>query len=504
MICYNKPMKPLPKTDEYRAQIESIVTHPKKIQFSKEVEEESLAIPEAIPQKEYSRRKDFRDIATFTIDPEDAKDYDDAISVEFLENGDTVVGVHIADVSYYVHPGKALDAEAYKRGTSIYLVGTVIPMLPEHLSNDLCSLKERVDRLTMSAVFTISKEGIIKNVWYGESVIHSKKRFTYEEAQKILDAGHGTFHTELSFINTYAKKLLKGRIASGSLILEDSEVKFILNAHGHPIDVIKKVRQDTNKMIEEWMLLANKTIAHLYKDNKEKGVFCFRIHDKPDKEKLIQFLTMLMHKKIKVSKAPSSKELNQLLFRLRNTPQYEFFNRILTRTLAKAVYSTKNKGHYGLAFKEYTHFTSPIRRYPDLMVHRMVKNTISGKKIHLKETKEYEQKLVYLSEMERQATDAERLSIKHKQVLYMKDRVGEIFKGIVTGVTEKGVYVAEEKSKSEGMVSLWSMDRDYSFNERTQEYRNKKLGPIHIGSEVRIKVAKVNSEKNFIDYTLVY
>lgn len=496
-------MKPLPKTDEYRAQIESIVTHPKKIQFPQDVEKESLAIPDTIPDEEYEKRKDFRRVATFTIDPDDAKDYDDALSVEFLDNEDVVVGVHIADVSHYVIQKTALDEEAYKRGTSIYLVGTVIPMLPEHLSNNLCSLKEGVDRLTMSTVFTLSKDGVIKNVWYGESVIHSKKRFTYENAQKILDAGHGVFHKELFFINSYAKKLLKARIASGSLMLEDTEVKFILNAHGHPIDVVKKVRQDTNKMIEEWMLLANKTIAHLYRDNKESGVFCFRIHDKPDKEKLIQFLTMLMHKKIKVSKAPSSKELNELLSRLKNTPQYEFFNRILTRTLAKAIYSTKNKGHYGLAFKEYTHFTSPIRRYPDLMVHRMVKNTVSGEKIHLKETKDYEHKLQYLSEMERQATDAERLSIKHKQVLYMKDRVGQIFKGIVTGITEKGIYVSEEKSKSEGMVSLWSMDKDYFYNEKTLEYTSKKLGPIHIGSEVRIKVQKVNTEKKFIDYILV-
>lgn len=464
-----------------------------------------------------SARRDVRDIPTFTIDPVDAKDFDDALSVRKLPNGDLEVGVHIADVSHYVRPGTELDAEAARRGNSIYLVDRTIPMLPEVLSNDLCSLNPNEDKLTFSAIFTIAKDSLsrgtvkITGEWFGKTIINSNKRFAYEEAQGVLDANEGLFYNELLILNTLAKKLRAEREEMGALSFEHDEVRFELDAEGRPLRVYRKVIQDTNRLVEEFMLLANKKVARYVHElgKKENKLFVYRVHDEPDQERignLIDFLNKLGYN-VKVGKDQrlSSKELGKILHMTEGEAENDMIQTAAIRSMAKAVYSTKNIGHYGLAFEHYTHFTSPIRRYADLMVHRLLETYLAGGHASPEEINRYAGLSNYTNQTELIAADAERASIKYKQVEYMTGHVGKIFDGIISGVTEWGVYVEEKETKAEGMVRMRDLGNDfYVFDKKHYQIvgeRTKKR--YRLGDAVRVRVKRADMIQRQIDYEFV-
>jgi ribonuclease R len=463
-----------------------------------------------ITEEDKADRRDFRDTPTFTIDPIDAKDFDDAISFKKLENGHYEVGIHIADVSYYVKPGMALDDEAIARETSVYLVDRVIPMLPEVLSNDLCSLVQGQDRLVMSAVFELDDEGGVHGEWYGRSLINSHRRYSYEDAQVTLDTKTGDFYEELSLLNSIAKKLSKARFDNGAL--ETEEVKFKLDEKGVPIDVYVKERGDTHKLIEEFMLLANKYVSKFITEKQEnaigRSICVYRVHDTPDSDKMhdldLYIRSLGFHVRFMDGVIPS-KDLNDLLQKMGDRPEKHLLQVHITRSMAKAIYSTKNVGHYGLAFSYYSHFTSPIRRYPDVLTHRLLMRVLAEDYPKEEERGLFDSLCSRASRREKEASDAERGSIKYKQVEYMSYRIGQEFDGIVSGVSEWGIYVEEKKSKCEGMIRLRDLGDDfYNYDQKGGRVFGERSGiEWKIGTPVRIKVKNANLDLRVIDYTLV-
>jgi ribonuclease R len=495
----------LGKAGENEAEIHSIMAEFNlPFRFAENVIAESAKIDEGITAKEIKKRRDFRDIITFTIDPFDAKDFDDALSFRKLENGNYEIGVHIADVTHYVQPNTVLDSEAFDRATSVYLVDRTIPMLPERLSNELCSLRPNEDKLTFAAVFEIDDKAKIINEWFGRTIIHSDVRFSYEEAQEILEKGAGAMADELRILNDLAKKLRKQRFAKGAVNFETTEVKFKLDEKGRPLAVIPKVRKDAHKLIEEFMLLANKQVAtfvYNYKKGKEKNTFVYRIHDFPDPEKVRDFSVFARQfgHKMNVEEQSISRSLNKLMEEIEGKPEQNILEQLAIRTMAKAKYSTETKGHFGLAFEHYAHFTSPIRRYPDMMVHRMLQHYLDDGKPF--SNTEYEEKCIHTSEREKRAADAERASIKYKQVEFMTYAENKVYEGLISGVTEWGLYVEIVETKCEGMIRLADLTDDfYEFDERSYRIVGRKKKKIYtLGDRVKVRVKKTDIDKRLID-----
>ncbi|MGE4567910.1 MAG: ribonuclease R, partial [Bacteroidales bacterium] len=436
--------------------------------FPPEVEAAAEKIPETIPAAEYAARRDFRTILTFTIDPADAKDFDDALSYRKLDNGTFEVGVHIADVTYYVRPGSILEEEAFNRATSVYLVDRTVPMLPEKLSNKVCSLRPNEEKLCYSAVFILSPDAEVLDAWFGHTVINSDRRYAYEEAQAVIEeglSGKDPISDAVLALDGLAKKLRTERMQRGSVEFERSEVKFVLDQKGKPLSVYFKENKDSNKLIEEFMLLANRKVAEFCSGvcrnsrMKKKGkgsAMVFRIHDQPNQEKVehfAQFVTKFGYSLQTSSNRKLMSSMNSLLDAVSGKPEENLITTLALRSMAKAVYSPENIGHYGLGFKHYTHFTSPIRRYPDMMVHRLLDYYLTGQGAQPSFDTLAEQ-AKYASDMEKRASDAERSSIKYKQVEFMSDKIGQIFDGVISGVTEWGIYVELEENKCEGMVHI--------------------------------------------------
>ncbi len=495
----------LGKAGENEAEIHSIMAEfDLPFNFKEQVLTASKEIDEVITAAEIKNRRDFRQITTFTIDPEDAKDFDDALSFRKLDDDVYEVGVHIADVTYYVKPDSILDQEAYDRATSVYLVDRTIPMLPEKLSNELCSLRPREDKLTFAAVFEIDSNMKIRKEWFGKTIIHSAMRFSYEEAQTVLETGEGTFSEELKILNNIAKKLRKERFKKGAVNFETTEVKFKLDEQGKPLEVIPKVRKDAHKLIEEFMLLANKQVAgfvYNLRKGRDKNTFVYRTHDFPDPEKVKDFSVFARQfgHKMNVDETTISSSLNKLMGEIEGKPEQNILEQLAIRTMAKAKYSTDAKGHFGLAFDNYAHFTSPIRRYPDMMAHRMLQHYLNEGKPFSKA--EYEEKCIHSSEREKRAADAERASIKYKQVEFMASAEKKAYEGLISGVTEWGIYIEIIATKCEGMVRLADLTDDfYEFDEKNYRIVGRKTRKVYtLGDRVSVRVKKTDIDKRMID-----
>ncbi len=500
----------LGKAGSYDAEISSIAREfGLTYKFPKDVEKEADEIHEIIPPAEIKKRLDLRKSVVFTIDPDDAKDFDDAVSIEILPNGNSQVGIHIADVSHYVQEGTELYKEALKRATSVYLVGKVIPMLPEKLSNTICSLVPNKDRLTYSVIVEMTQRAKIVTYEIYKSVINSKRRFTYDEVQKIIEKGAGEFWDEINKLNKIAQTLRTKRMSKGSINFFSPEVKFELDKNGVPVEIrIKEVR-DSHKLIEEFMLLANQIVAEHVKpkENKKTIPFVYRIHDLPDKEKIVEFARFVksLGYHFDPNSANKSQQFQALLEEIVGKEEEAVVNEVAIRSMAKAIYSTKNIGHYGLGFRYYTHFTSPIRRFPDLIVHNLIHKFNAnnlGKNLSLEELEEI---CNHASAQERNAVNAERLSVKLKQIEYLKSRVGEEFHGVVSGITHFGIFIELSQTLSEGLIRLRDMQDDfYVFDEKNYAINGKRTGKrIRLGDKVNVKLIRVDEEKREIDFVLL-
>ncbi len=478
-------------------------------EFPLEVEHEAEQIPTEITAEEVSKRRDMRETVTFTIDPDNAKDFDDALSLKKLENGNWEVGVHIADVAHYLKPGSILDEEAVKRATSVYLVDRVVPMLPEVLSNGLCSLRPNEEKLCFSAVFELNDDAEIQNEWFGRTVILSDRRFTYEEAQVIIEGADGDFKDEILTLDRLSKALRKERFKDGSLDFSSEEVKFKLDEKGKPLGVYTKVMKDANKLIEDFMLLANRRVARfIAKPSQGKAkTFVYRIHDLPNEQKLAELKNFVGHLGYQLPdldpEGNAKNELKKLISKVEGKAEEASVKQLAIRTMAKAEYSVNNIGHFGLAFEYYSHFTSPIRRYPDVMVHRLLAQYLDNQPSA--NPGEYQRLCKHSSMLERRAAEAERASIKYKQVEFLKDRIGEQFKGTVSGITGWGMYVELDENKCEGMVSLKGIAYDnFHFDEEEYAIIGNRTGERYtLGDAVEVKVIGASLEKKQLDFTLV-
>ena len=475
------------------------------------VEKAADRIPAEIPAEEIARREDFRDVTTFTIDPKDAKDFDDALSIRQLKNGLWEVGVHIADVTHYVPEGGIIDKEAEKRATSVYLVDRTIPMLPERLCNFICSLRPDEEKLAYSVIFNLNEKAEVVDSRVVHTVIKSNRRFTYEEAQQVIETGQGDYKDEILQLNELAKLLREKRFVAGAINFDRYEVKFEIDEKGKPVSVYFKISKDANKLIEEFMLLANRTVAErigIVPKGKKPKVFPYRIHDLPDPDKLdnlAQFIARFGYKlRTTGSKADVSKSINHLLDDIQGKKEENLIETVSIRAMQKARYSTHNIGHYGLAFEYYTHFTSPIRRYPDMIVHRLLTKYLDQHGRTVSE-KKYEALCDHCSEMEQVAANAERSSIKYKQVEFMTERLGQVYDGVISGVTEWGLYVELNENKCEGMVPIRDLDDDYyEFDEKNYCLRGRRTNRTYsLGDAITIRVARANLEKKQLDFALV-
>ncbi len=478
------------------------------IDFPEEVMNEANRINLALSQDEIKNRRDFRDVLTFTIDPVDAKDFDDALSIEYLKNGNIEVGIHIADVGHYVTPHSALDKEALLRGNSVYMVDRVIPMLPEHLSNGVCSLRPNEEKFTFSAVFELNDKAEIQNEWFGKTAILSDRRFAYEDAQERIETGEGDLAKEILDLDRLAKIMRKKRIGAGALEIVSSEIRFELDEDGSPIGTFKKTTKDANKLVEEFMLLTNKQVAKFVGDvTKRKNTIpnIYRVHDKPDEKKVEMFRIFLskFNKEFTYGHPDEiAGKMNILFEEMKDEAEFPMIQSMAIRTMSKAVYDTKNIGHYGLGFRYYAHFTSPIRRYADLMVHRILLETINNKN---KQHQGLGEIAEHISKTERRAINAERDSQKYFQAYYLRDKVGESFEGTIVGITDWGMYVEMDDLNCEGMVSLKSLDDDhYFFDQKLYSIVGTNTGKIYnVGNKVIVKIASVSVAKKQVDLTMV-